>query len=243
LEEKEMDVDAAELERRLADVRAKRGYLLPHHGLLALSAPRLLEAYDAAYTALALDRRVLDEHDRELVWLAILIATDEAIATHHIAKFKAAGGTNEEVEAVLRLTALAVGATTYGFVERHWLPHLPGLDLDAAHGRAVLTAAAPLAPRLALLATAPVHACRADFKGLRRVIRQAYAHKVPEPELAEAITLVMFPGSVPYFVEAAKVWLELIRAGEVVASPTFRAWAGLAGQGGYDEAVRAPGHG
>ena len=55
-------------------------------------------------------------------------------------------------------------------------------------------------------------------------------------ELAEAISLMMFPGSVPRFVEAAGVWLRLVREGAVAASPVFAAWARLQGQGGFDEA-------
>jgi hypothetical protein len=55
-------------------------------------------------------------------------------------------------------------------------------------------------------------------------------------ELAEALSLVMFPGSVPRFVEAAGVWLELIRAGRISPSSAFAAWARLEGQGGFDEA-------
>ena len=60
---------------------------------------------------------------------------------------------------------------------------------------------------------------------------------IDERELAEALSLMMFPGSVPYFVEAAGIWRELILAGDVEASPAFRAWAEVSGQGGYDEAV------
>jgi hypothetical protein len=43
----------------------------------------------------------------------------------------------------------------------------------------------------------------------------------------------MFPASVPYFVTAAKVWLAMIRAGELDASPAFREWAMLSGQEGH----------
>ena len=62
------------LVKLLSGIRAKRGYLLPHHGLMAITAPALLDAYDAAYTQMTLNDRVLDHHDREFVWLAILIA-------------------------------------------------------------------------------------------------------------------------------------------------------------------------
>ena len=123
-----------EISEQLRAIRAKRGYLLPHHGLMAVTDPQLLSAYDATYTALTLAERELSRHDHETVWLAIFIATDEALATHHIPKFLDAGG------------------------------------------------------------------------------------------------------SVPYFVEAAAVWRQLILDGRVSPSAAFRTWAEIAGQGGFDEA-------
>lgn len=90
--------------------------------------------------------------------------------------------------------------------------------------------------RLAVMALAAVHAASGDFDLLGKAILMAYDHGIPELELAEALSLMMFPGSIPYFVEAARVWLDLIRAGKVSPSPDFAAWARLEGQGGYDEA-------
>ncbi|MBT8422102.1 MAG: hypothetical protein KJP03_03195, partial [Gammaproteobacteria bacterium] len=58
-----------------------------------------------------------------------------------------------------------------------------------------------------------------------------------ELQLAESLSLAMFPGSVPNYVEAAGVWRELIASGAVPASELFQNWAQLSGQGGYDEAV------
>lgn len=214
-------------------MRDKRGYLLPHHGLMALTAPRLLEAYDAAYTALALDERVLSRHDREFVWLAILIATDEAIATHHVAKFREAGGSDGEVRAALAVAATALGFRAYRFVDAHWRDHLPALDVEAAWGETLARAGGGAEPRLVHLAAAAVHACRADWTGLAWQIRAAYAVGVPEADLAEALSLMMFPGSIPHFVEAARVWREMIVADEVPASEAFRAWAHLSGQEGH----------
>lgn len=222
---------------RLQAVKAKRGYLLPHHGLLAITSEAMLEAYDHAYTALALDPRVLSVHDREYVWLAILIATDEALATHHIPKFRAGGGTDAEVEAILRLSAWALGGPAYRFVADHWGAHLPTFDVDRAYRDALSGLAGGADTRLPIMAVAAVHACRNETALLARAIRFAYAERVPEADLAEALSLVMFPGSVPYFVEAARTWLNLIRAGEVTPSPAFAAWARLEGQGGFDEAA------
>ena len=216
-------MDAKELQRRLASLKAKRGYLLPHHGLLAVTSERLLAAYDEAYTALALEMKTLSVRDRELVWLAVLIATDEAAATHHIPKFLDGGGTAPEVEAVLRLTALLKGATAYEFVQAHWA--------------GVEAAAAPLSPRDAWLCACSVHAALGRFSWLRHALVAAYGCGVAEADLAEALSIMMFPGSVPHFVEAARTWLDLIRSGAVTPSPAFAAWAALPGQGGYDEVV------
>ncbi|CAH1651741.1 MULTISPECIES: carboxymuconolactone decarboxylase family protein [unclassified Chelatococcus] len=224
----------------LSGIRAKRGYLLPHHGLMAITAPALLDAYDAAYTAMALDDRVLSHHDREFVWLAILIATDEAIATHHIAKFKAAGGTDGEVEVILTVTALALGFESYRFVEKNWLTHLPACDPRAIYLRALRSAAASVPMRLVHMAAAAVFVCKAGWDAVALQIVAAYEDAVPELDLAEAVSLTMFPGSVPHFVEAARVWQELIVEGKVPASSTFREWAEMSGQGGFDEANRAP---
>jgi alkylhydroperoxidase/carboxymuconolactone decarboxylase family protein YurZ len=116
------------LEARLAEVRAKRGYLLAHHGLMALAFPKLLAGYDAAYTALALDDRVLSHHDREFVWLAVLAATDERVATHHIAKFRAAGGTDAGLGAAFAAAALAMGAAAFDFAARDWARQLAPFD-------------------------------------------------------------------------------------------------------------------
>jgi alkylhydroperoxidase/carboxymuconolactone decarboxylase family protein YurZ len=220
----------------LSGIRAKRGYLLPHHGLMAITAPALLEAYDAAYTEMALADRVLDHHDREFVWLAILIATDEAIATHHIAKFKTAGGTDAEIEVVMTITALALGFESYRFVGKHWLGHLPACDPRETYLRALRTAAGDVPMRLVHMATVAVFACKAGWDAVALQIAAAYAAAVPELDLAEAISLTMFPGSVPHFVQAARVWRELIISGKVAASQPFVAWAHLSGQGGFDEA-------
>ncbi|UCE30493.1 MAG: hypothetical protein JSW68_10530 [Burkholderiales bacterium] len=233
--------DNDSVEARLAQVKAKRGFLLPHHGLLAVLSERLLETYDAAYTALALEHKVLSVRDRETVWLGVLIATDEALATHHIPKYLSDGGDVGEFAAICRLAAAAIGAHAYEFVADHWLPHLPGFDAERAYRGAIEAAFAPLAPRIAWPTVCAIHAARADFRLLRWSLLAAYEAGVPEPELAEAVSIMMFPGSVPRFVEAAGVWLGLIREGRVRPSPAFAAWARVEGQGGYDEASQARG--
>ena len=94
-----------------------------------------------------------------------------------------------------------------------------------------------LAPlRLVHLAQCAVHVCRARWRLLEWQLTAAYADAVPEDEVAEALSLAMFPGSVPRFVRACSVWRRLIADGTLPASPRYRAWARLTGQGGFDEA-------
>lgn len=225
-------IDPALLQR-LEAVRAKRGYLLPHHGLLALAFPGLLAGYDAAYTALALDDRILSHHDREFVWLAVLAATDEALATHHVAKFRGAGGTDETIGAAFAACAWALGGEAHDFAARAWPRQLAPWDPRAAY----LDGTRRLAPlRLVHLAQCAVHVCRARWRLLEWQLAAAYEDAVPEDEIAEAISITMFPGSVPRFVEACAVWQRLILDGALPASPRYQGWARLTGQGGYDEA-------
>ena len=224
--------DLEEAERRLEEVRAKRGYLLPHHGLLAIAAPALLAGYDAAYTALTLTPRFMSEHDKEFVWLAVLIATDEAIATHHIAKFRAAGGTDAGLELAVRIAGFAEGAPRYAFTAERWGHHLPGFDREAAYRAALdaLQEGGGIRRGLVEVALAAVHTTRKAWWELALHIRGAYREAVPEVELAEGISYAMFPGSIPNFVDACGVWQGMIERGEVPASEAFRLWGAAAKQ-------------
>ena len=225
-----------ELEQFLQQVREKRGYLLPHHGLMAVSMPRMLEAYDALYTTLALTPRQLSRHDHEFVWMGVLIVMDEVLGTHHLKRFRDAAGTDDELAAALAITALAKGCDAYNFVDDHWLPHLPGFAPRERYLNTFRLLAGSTPLPLAHLTACAVHTCTGNWAALRWQIVAAYADGIDELELAEALSLAMFPGSVPNYVEAAGVWRELIASGEVQASELFTSWARLSGQGGYDEA-------
>ncbi len=223
----------------LAALRDKRGYLLPHHGLLAVGEPGLLAAYDRMYTALTLTRRALGEHAKEFVWLVILVTTEEAIATHHIRRMRDAGGGDAEIALATRLAAYAAGADNFAFVRQHWSQHLASWDTAGAYreGLAALTAGGGVAPGVLEMALAAAHTCRRRWEWVDEHIVGAYSEGVEERALLEALSLTMFPGSVPNFVEAAARWQQLILAGRVAPSPAFDAWARAPGQGGYDEAV------
>jgi alkylhydroperoxidase/carboxymuconolactone decarboxylase family protein YurZ len=207
--------------------------------LLAVAEPGLLAAYDATYTALTLTPRALELRAKEIVWLAILVSTGEAIATHHIERLRQGGGTDADLEGALALAAWADGAERFSFVQAHWGPHLEHFEPVAAYrkGLDALLAAHPIEPVVAEMALAAAHQCHRRFAWVRVHIQGAYAHGCDERALAEALSLAMFPGGVPNFVDACDHWRQLIVAGAVAASPPYRAWAEMSGQGGYDEAI------
>ena len=228
-----------DVERALAKIRDKRGYLLPHHGLLAVSAPALLEAYDATYTALTLDQRAMSEREKEIVWLIILVSTKEAIATHHIDRLVKGGGRLRDVSAALAFAGWAEGADMHRFVDTHWGAHLDDFDAVASYreGLGALMRDFDIEPWIAEIGLAAAHQCHRRWDWVGEHIKGAYRSGASEDALAEGLSLAMFPGGVPNFVDACDVWRKLISAGEVAASPPYEAWARMTGQGGFDEAV------
>lgn len=229
-------MDVKDLEKILRETRQRRGYLLPHHGLMALALPGMLEDYDRLYSSVAVRARHLDDHAREFIWLAVLAARDEALGTHHVARFQESDGSAVEVEAAVAIASFVRGAGAFRFAGRHWRPHLPEFDAAARFFEALEKATANTPGELRLLAAAAAFACIADFDGLAWAVSAAYEAGADERRLAEALSLMLLPGSVPNFARAAATWRDLIRSGEVEASPPFAAWAALEGQGGYDEA-------
>ncbi|MDG2460182.1 MAG: hypothetical protein P8M73_04810 [Luminiphilus sp.] len=220
----------------LKTIHAKRGYLLPHHGLMAISTPHLLERYDALYSSLTLEDRYLSRHDHEFIWLAILISCKESLGTHHVRRFLDAGGTNKELDLIMALSAFVMGIDSYLFAEDHWLGHLPGGDMRQSYLEQFNSMIEVGDTALAHMAACAIHICLGKWRGLRWQLVAGYEAQIDELQLAEAISLVMFPGSVPHYVRAAAVWQQLILENRIPASALFQQWASLSGQGGYNEA-------
>lgn len=218
---------------RLEEIRAARGFVLPHHGLMAASLPELHTTYEAMYRALTLDPRHLSALARESVWLAILSACEEPVGTHHLQKFRAAGGTDAQALAIFRLSAWAGGAARYATLDAAWGGHFPGASLREAYldGARALLADGALAEPLGRICLAAIHTACDHQWGVAAEIQAALALGVPEAELAEALSLTIWPRGVNRFVRAAECWLGLIRAGQVPASEAFRAWAAAPDQG------------
>lgn len=224
----------AQLER----IRAARGFVLPHHGLMAAALPELHACYEAMYRALTLEPRHLSPLARESVWLAVLAACEEPVGTHHLAKFRAAGGTDAQALALFRLAGWAAGAARYATLDAAWGAQFP-TPIVAAYrdGASALLADGVITEPLARLCLAAIHTACDQPWGLAVEIEAALHAGVAEPDLAEALSLTIWPRGVNRFVRAAECWLGLIRAGRVPASDGFRAWAAAPDQG----ALRLPG--
>ena len=226
-----------ELRRRLEELRKSRGFLLPHHGAMAAAMPDLHDAYFVMYRALTLSQRHLDAFEKEFVWLAILIAVEEAIGTHHLDLFFKAGGTQGQAAAAARLVGYAAASRTLSFMAAHWRDHLPDLDAQAAYrdGLDALCAGIDVDRGTIELALAAVNAALQRESGLRFHIAGAYAQEVPETKLAEALSLIIWPVGVNHFLDACGLWHDLMATGVVAPSPLFKVWADTPRQGGFDD--------
>jgi hypothetical protein len=217
---------------RLAELRAGRGFVLPHHGLMAAALPELHATYEAMYRALTLDPRHLAPLAREGVWLAVLVACEEPVGTHHLAKFRIAGGQEALALALFRLAALARGAGCHATLDAAWAGQFETSMPDAwRQAVRALLRETPLAEPLGWACLAATHAALDQPWPLAIAIEAALTQGVAEAELAEALSLTIWPRGVNRFVRAAEAWLALIRAGRVPASPGFRAWADTPAQG------------
>jgi alkylhydroperoxidase/carboxymuconolactone decarboxylase family protein YurZ len=229
------DGAVVELRARIEAFRQQRGFLLPHHGAMLTACPDLHDAYVSMYAALTQHDRHLGAFERELVWLAILIAAREAVGTHHVELFFSTGGTQAQAELLTKLCALALGAEAYAFMDRHWSASFPGLAGDQAY----LAACEALIdenvlPRGAChLAMAALQAALGRRFGLGAHIAAIYRHAVAEDALAEALSLIMWPVGVNRFVDACGVWADMMTSGRVTPSERYRIWASTPRQGGH----------
>ncbi|KMK64908.1 hypothetical protein [Puniceibacterium sp. IMCC21224] len=221
------------LRARLDRLAAARGFLLPHHGALAVGAPELHDAYLQMYNALTVAPRVLSAHERECVWLGILIAVEEHVGTHHLELFRQADGTDAEAEAVIALTGQAASLSAFRFAARSFPDHLPALDPTAAYDRCIAALRGPLPVELAGLVLLSVQAARGDRDGVAHHLRMCYAEGLAEDAMVEALSYLIWPRGVNCFLDACEVWHGLMVAGEVTPSERFAVWRDMPGQGAF----------
>lgn len=100
----------ARTERLLERIRAKRGYLLPFHSLLAEHAPDTLDAYDQFYSQVWFTRNVLDARTKELIAVGIHTAILEREGLEiHMRRAVKAGATEAEIVEAMTLAGIPAG--------------------------------------------------------------------------------------------------------------------------------------
>lgn len=222
-----------ELRAKLEQMAAARGFLLPHHGAMAAGAPEVQAAYLQMYKALTVTPRVLSAHERECVWLGILIAVREHVGTHHLELFRAAGGTDAEAEALIGLTGQAGTLAAFRFAAESFPDHLTALDPEGAYARCVDALRGSVDEKRAHLVLLTVQAAHEDHAGVAHHLREGYRLGLSEEAMVEALSYLIWPKGVNCFLAACEVWHGLMVAGEVTPSERFAVWRDLPGQGAF----------
>lgn len=187
---------------------AKRGYLLPYHRLLGESDPGLLAAYDAMYTRLTLDERVLTLEEREVVWIALIAATREKYASFHLERGIKAGMTNDSIA-----DAMAIAGACEAFDALHfgcqafadWVPEAQAMQryltlFDTSRGN--------IPKVIAEVAAVVCHASRRNAPGMRVHLARAFAFGARRAQMAEGLSYVLLHRGGPTMIDAAKTWDE-----------------------------------
>jgi len=219
--------DVAAIRERIADIKARRGYALPSHAVLAATAPTLLAAYEDVYRAITYDFVALTPFEKAFVWLVVVVCGESPTSKHHLQDFLVAGGTPAQVSAAAHLGMLGVGVRTLDTVAPGWQNVMPAFDGDKAYIDTVegIANAAALPVSLVDAALAAGCACRRDWKRVEMHIRRAKLANLSDDALAEALTVCILPSGNPGFVQACGVWRKLVDDGSIPASAAFRAAA------------------
>ena len=223
--------DDGSLKAKLDAIAATRGYVMAHHGVMALTAPALLDAYDTIFTATKRDFTLMSQFERNLVWIMVVATQQIPLGGHHVKDFIGCGGTIGQVETVAALAAFLVGAKGFNDYAASWQAVAPDLDFDATYRRSITaisrTADKPIPEGLLEVALAAAQSCRQNWVRVADHIRGAKQAGVADDMLAAGLNIVLLPGGSPVFVQACTVWRELIRTQAVEASDPFRYWAEL----------------
>ena len=190
----------------LAQMFAKRGYLLPYHRLLGASDPALLATYDALYTGVTLDQRSLTLEEREIVWCALLVTTRENSAAFHLDRGLKAGMTRDSICDAMAIAAACEAFEALNFSHRAfagWVGEEPAMRryaalFDASRGS--------IGVRIAEVAAVVCHAARRNAAGMRTHLARAFERGAQREQVAEGLSYVLLHRGGPTMIDAAACW-------------------------------------
>lgn len=195
--------DSAKL---LDEMLAKRGYLLSYHRMLAASDPQLLANYDALYTRLTLDQRVLTPVERETVWIALIAATREKAAGFHLDRATKAGMSHDSISDAVALAAACESLEALEFAQNaftQWVPPSRAMQrylriFDASRGH--------IPPDTAEIAAVVCHASARNCAGMRVHLVRAFEHGATREQIAEGLSYVLLHCGGPTMIDAVNCW-------------------------------------
>jgi alkylhydroperoxidase/carboxymuconolactone decarboxylase family protein YurZ len=205
-------------------IRSGRGYVLPSHAILAAGDPHLLARYEDVFSAITYQYNALSQFEKNFVWLVVIGCAQTPTGAAHLKDFVEADGSVAQAETAISLAALAQGARLFDAIAAGWRQVLPEYSPERAYADAVdrIVAGTGIAAGLVDMALAAGQACRGNWDKVTWHIRRAKQADVSDDALAEALTVVILPAGNPAFVQASAIWRDLIRKGEVQASPLYR---------------------
>lgn len=184
----------------------KRGYLYPHHRLMAAADPELFARYDRYYDALTLLPRALDEADREIVWAGLIVASRAGEGTHHFRRGERFGVDPASYTAAAAIAALAAGWDALFEASAAFVEWLPAEGAEAAYRAALQAVAGPLSARLVHLVAIAAHAGPSREAALRLHLHEAFAAGATMAEVAETLTYAAFHCGMPSLIHNAEIW-------------------------------------
>ncbi|MGP3929059.1 carboxymuconolactone decarboxylase family protein [Nonomuraea sp. KM88] len=199
---------------QLARIRAERGYTLSYHEIYARTEPGFLDAYTRLYRSFTLDARHLSARERELIWVGLLVADEEAVGTLHVERGFEAGLTTDEMAQAVAVAGAVAAWRPIFFAARSWAHALP-MDGHERYA-ALLAAAAPgLSEREVDLIAVVVHAVHQQEDPFLHHLDRLYAAGVEERDVAEAISYLLLPRGANALLWATDLWLAAVDSGRV----------------------------
>jgi alkylhydroperoxidase/carboxymuconolactone decarboxylase family protein YurZ len=190
----------------LEEMFAKRGYLLPYHRMLAASDPQLLASYDALYSRLTLDKRILNDVEKETIWIALIAATREKIAVFHFERATQAGMSSTAISDAISIAAAceAFSALQFGHSAfSQWVPQ----DMAVQRYTNLFEASLGVTPRItAEIAALVCHAGLRNASGMRLHLQRAFTSGASHGQIAEGLSYVLLHRGGPTMVDAVACW-------------------------------------
>ncbi len=193
-------------DRLLEGMFAKRGYLLSYHRMLAASDAQLLANYDALYTRLTLDQRVLTPVERETVWIALIATTREKYAVFHFDRATHAGMQNEAIGDAVALAAACESFETMRLAQVAFVKWVPESEAMKRYLRTFDAARGDIPAGIAHVSAVVCHASHRNAAGMRVHLQRAFENGATHQQLAEGLSYVLLHRGGPTMIDAVNCW-------------------------------------